>query len=151
MIQTITFHFHEVSCQLRHRRILKRVIGKLLGKHGFSSYSISVVFCSDDYLLEINRSFLNHNYHTDIITFDLSDTKDALVGEMYISIDRVRENAPLHGVTFSNELYRVIFHGILHLCGYKDKTTNQSKTMKSAEDKQLSIFLKKVSRETISN
>ena len=81
---------------------------------------LDLIFCSDAYLLQINQDFLGHSDLTDIITFDLSDEQDSSA-EIYISVDRVRENAKTFGVSVENELHRVIFHGILHLCGYKDK------------------------------
>jgi probable rRNA maturation factor len=106
------------------------------------------IFCSDEFLLNINRQHLNHDYYTDIITFPLMDSPELLEAEIYISIDRVRENAerfkawgPLqksrsitHNLNFSHELHRVIFHGVLHLLGHTDKTKRQQMTMRAAED-----------------
>ena len=103
---------------------------------------LQYVFCSDDYLYNMNVSFLGHDDFTDIITFDLSEAGDiAKVGEIYISVDRVRANATQFNVSFAQEMCRVIFHGALHLCGYGDKTEKEVKIMRSKED----FYLKKFS------
>ena len=99
------------------------------------------VFCSDGYLLSLNQSFLNHNTYTDIITFNLSETSKEIIAEIYISIDRVKENAKTYETTFANELERVIFHGALHLCGYKDKSKEDVLLMRLKENHYLTIFL----------
>lgn len=94
---------------------------------------ISVIFCSDKYLLEINKEYLNHDYYTDIVTFNY--VKDSIIsGDLFISIDRVRENAETFSSKFVVELYRVVFHGVLHLIGYKDKTEAEQKQMRNKED-----------------
>ena len=102
--------------------------------------SVSYIFCSDKSLLKINEKFLNHTDFTDVITFDLSDTKLSIIGEVYISVDRVRDNATLFSVSFINELMRVIIHGALHLCGYKDKTVLDKLQMKQKENFYLKKF-----------
>ena len=108
---------------LKNRRSLKLFIIQLFEKEGKSIKSLDIIFCSDEYLLDINNKHLQHDYYTDIITFDLSDPTSTLItGEVYISIDRVKDNALSLHTKFSTELLRVIFHGVLHLCGYKDKT-----------------------------
>ena len=101
--------------------------------------SLQYVFCSDDYLLQVNKQFLKHNDYTDIITFDLSESKST-TGEIYISIDRVKDNATIIGTGFQQEIQRVIFHGALHLCGYKDKKKSEIKTMRYKEDHYLRLF-----------
>ncbi|MGJ8683018.1 MAG: rRNA maturation RNase YbeY [Nonlabens sp.] len=100
---------------------------------------ISYVFCDDDFLHKINLEYLNHDTLTDIITFDYCD-EDFLNGEIYISVDRVRENAGAFSVDFNTELHRVISHGLLHLCGYPDKTDEESKLMRSKEDEKMNMF-----------
>lgn len=105
---------------------------------------ISIVFCNDVYLLEVNKQYLNHDYYTDIITFDYSES-DIISGDLFISYDRVLDNALSFEVESSNELSRVIFHGVLHLCGYKDKSDIDKKEMRFREDFYLKRF---VSRET---
>ena len=102
--------------------------------------SLSIVFCSDEYLLHINKEYLKHDYYTDIITFDYSVTPRTIVGEMYISVTRVKDNAKSFGTTFQRELYRVIFHGLLHLCGYKDKTPASSNEMRRKEEHYLGLY-----------
>jgi rRNA maturation RNase YbeY len=93
-------------------------------------------------VLDINNRYLNHNYYTDIISFDLSEQKGRLIGDVYISIDRVKENAKTEGHPYMHELLRVIFHGALHFCGYKDKKPADQKIMRSMEDKWLKAYLK---------
>ena len=95
---------------------------------------LSIIFCSDNALLAINKQFLNHDYYTDIITFPIEETATVFEAELYISIDRVKENAQDLSKTFQNELHRVIIHGVLHLCDYGDKTTEEIKIMRSKED-----------------
>ena len=97
---------------------------------------LSLVFCSDDYLLEVNKKHLNHDYYTDIITFDYSE-ENKISGDLLISIDRVKENAKTFSVSFMHELNRVVIHGVLHLCGYKDKTEEEKKQMRNLENKYL--------------
>ncbi len=101
--------------------------------------SLNYVFCSDKRLLEINRKFLNHNYYTDIISFDLA-LKTGVEGEVYISTDRVRKNASTLGLPFKSEIHRVIFHGVLHLCGYKDQTKKDQLQMRQEEDCLLNLY-----------
>ena len=104
--------------------------------------SLACVFCTDDYLLVLNRKYLDHDTLTDIITFDLSDpaTPGVIDGELYISVERVKENAGLFGNSYQGELLRVIFHGMLHLCGYKDKTNEDLLLMRKQEDECLSYY-----------
>ena len=104
--------------------------------------ALRYIFCSDKYLLEINRQYLNHDYYTDIITFNLSNHPEAVQGEIYISIDRVKDNARQFNASFTQELHRVIFHGALHLCGYKDKTAKEEKLMREKEDQYLALYFK---------
>ncbi len=99
--------------------------------------NISLIFCSDKYLLDININYLNHNYYTDIITFNYVEG-DVISGDLFISIDRVRENAVEFDAIFIKEVYRVIFHGLLHLVGYNDKTKEEKKLMREKEDLYLS-------------
>ena len=102
--------------------------------------SINFIFTTDNTVLDINRKYLKHDYLTDVITFDLSETTGPKVAEVYISIDRVTENARIQNTSFKNELHRVIFHGILHICGYKDKTASQSRRIRLREDFYLSRY-----------
>lgn len=136
----IEFNFPE-KIALPNRQWLKSFIESIFKKETKKAGSISFVFCSDAYILDINKSFLNHDYYTDIITFELSDPGAAMVdAEIYISIDTVRDNAKTFNTSIRKELHRVIFHGILHLCGYKDKTTAEKKLMTQKEDHYLAQY-----------
>ena len=99
---------------------------------------VVLIFCSDEDLLEINKKHLSHNYYTDIITFDYC-VKNIVSGDLYISIDRVKENAKTFNDSFINELTRVVIHGVLHLCGYNDKTEADQKNMRNLENKYLAM------------
>lgn len=103
--------------------------GKSLGE-------VSLIFCSDDYLLKMNQEHLNHDYYTDIITFDYCDSD--INGDLFISVDRVIENASVQGVSWNNELNRVVVHGVLHLLGYGDKSESEASVMREKEDLYLS-------------
>lgn len=133
----ISFHNADVSFSQKNKLATKSWLKSVANVRGFSVSDIQYVFCSDEYLLDINRNFLQHDYFTDIITFDLSEKKGELCSEIYISIPRVKENAQDFGVTFQEELYRVMAHGVLHLCGLKDKTPQQEKKMREAENQAL--------------
>lgn len=107
--------------------------GKVMG-------ALNFIFCDDTYLHKLNFEFLKHDTYTDIITFDYS-VGNELIGDVYISVERVKENAVTFDVTFENELKRVLIHGLLHLCGYKDKTVQEADEMRAKENKYLNIFV----------
>ena len=142
MDRTIFFNNADKGTSLRFRTKLKAFISKQCQKEGIRIEALQYVFCSDAYLLDINKRFLNHDFYTDIISFDLSEQKGSLVGDVYISIERVKENAKTEGNLYMHELLRVIFHGALHFCGYKDKKPADVKVMRSMEDKWLKAYLK---------
>lgn len=104
---------------------------------------LDYIFCSDHYLLEMNRSFLQHDYYTDIITFGLSEDKQTIEGEIYISTDRVRDNAASMNTQYKTELLRVMVHGLLHLCGHKDGSAAAKKAMRAREDQALERWFQK--------
>lgn len=135
------YFFYEVPVSLRNRTRLKQAIGKLLKRYGRELESLNFVFCSDERVLEINKQYLQHNYFTDIISFELSNPRQPLQGEVYISVDRVRDNARQLGQSFTRELHRVIIHGVLHFCGFKDKLEAEAKRMRKAEDDFLDAYL----------
>lgn len=138
---SISFNQADRKFQYPRKAALKKYLLQLALEEGKSIGDLSYVFCSDDYLLGINQQFLQHNTYTDIITFDLAELAGGpIMGEVYISVDRVAENAALFGVPVEEELTRVIFHGLLHLCCYKDKTKPQQKRMREAEDRHLAAF-----------
>ncbi len=138
----MSISFHELTkVTLHNRRALKSFIPILFKKEKIAFESLTYIFCSDDYLLKVNNDFLQHDYYTDIITFDLSSSTTApVIGEIYISVDRVKENAINHNTTFELELHRVIFHGALHLCGYKDKSKKDALLMRDKEEDCLSMY-----------
>lgn len=135
----IRFHFQK-QIELRCRKSLKFYIARQLRKAGKERALINFIFCSDDALLEINQAYLAHDYYTDIITFDLSENRSFLLSDIYISVDRVKENAKTLKVPLATELHRVIFHGILHLIGYKDKTPKDQQEMKRMEENWINDY-----------
>lgn len=139
---SISFNQADSMVTLANRVALKSFIEKRVKKEGFSIETLTYVFCSDKYLLKMNKDFLSHNYYTDIISFDLSETPGNLIGEVYISVDRVKDNAKTHGTSLKEELHRVIFHGALHFCGYKDKKPTDTKKMRQMEDLWLAAYMK---------
>jgi rRNA maturation RNase YbeY len=139
---TISFNKADKSITLGNRMALKGFLEKQMKKEGIRIECLQYIFCSDKYLLGINKQFLNHDYYTDIISFDLSETKGVLIGDIYISVDRVKENAKTMKTKQTDELLRVIFHGALHFCGYKDKKTADAKLMRAMEDKWIKAYLK---------
>ena len=138
----IRFFFQLPGITLRDRTRLKTFIQRIFQQEKQPLGGLNYIFCSDKELLRINRQFLGHDFYTDILTFELSETPGITQGEIYISINRVRENAKDLGVSFKSELHRVIFHGALHLCGYGDKTKREKQEMRGKEDKYLSLYLK---------
>lgn len=133
---TIRFHFLQ-KITLNNREAVKSTLISLFKKERKPLADLSYIFCSDERLLEINRQFLKHDFYTDIITFPLSGSGEPITAEIYISVDRIRENAREFGVSQGNELLRVIFHGALHLCGYGDKSTKDQAKMRQLEEKYL--------------
>jgi rRNA maturation RNase YbeY len=131
--QPVEFFFEDVDIALPGETKLRAWLLSVAAAEGKSIFEISYIFCSDEHLRGINVEFLDHDYYTDIITFD-SSQGDSLRGEMYISTERVAENAQTHGVTFDHELCRVMVHGVLHLAGYGDKTPEQESVMRQKED-----------------
>ncbi len=142
MCMTISFNKADANATLANRVALKSFIEKRVKKEGYTLDSLTYVFCSDKYLLKINKDFLSHDYYTDIISFDLSEEPGQLIGEVYISVDRVKDNAKTHGTSLKEELHRVIFHGALHFCGYKDKKPSDAKKMREMEDRWLNAYMK---------
>jgi len=136
----VHFHFLEGSNFLSQRNALKSFIAALFKKERKTLGELHYIFCSDDYLLEINKQYLKHNYYTDIITFELSEPNQPINAEIYISVDRVRDNAQEFNTSLKTELHRVIFHGALHLCGYKDKKAGDQQLMRKMEDKYLTLY-----------
>ncbi len=132
-MNSIEFFFEDVKSVPIHEKILVLHLNSLIKNELKVLGDISVVFCSDDYLLEMNKQYLDHDYYTDIITFDYVENK-VISGDLFISIDRIVENAEKFNTTLLKELYRVVFHGVLHLVGYKDKTDGEVKLMREKEN-----------------
>lgn len=137
----INFHY-QVPVNIRFKEALVKTINKIFSKESQSCDALSVVFCSDDYLLNINQQFLQHDTFTDIISFNYADKGEPVNGELYISIDRIRENAKLFNSSVEEERARVIFHGVLHFCGFKDKNVPQQKVMRNKEDEYMKAYKK---------
>jgi probable rRNA maturation factor len=136
-----TFNEHGVKAGLKDKRRLAAFLSALVKQHleGIVKVKLNYIFCSDGYLHTLNLQYLQHDTLTDIITFDLSEG-DKLIGEIYVSIDRVKDNAAKFATTYNDELHRVIFHGALHLCGFKDKKAADKAAMRAEEDKCLVAY-----------
>ncbi len=138
----ILFFTGDIRYTLRNKAAINTWLQSVCKKHKKKIASLNYVFVSDDYLLDINKRFLRHNFLTDIISFDYSADKKAkngVIGEIYISIARVNENATKFKTTKTDELHRVMAHGLLHLCGYGDKTPREIKRMRAEEEKALDL------------
>ena len=140
----VRFFSDGVSFQPEGKRKIAQWLKQVAVGEGKKIGNVSYVFVSDEYLLEMNKKYLQHDDYTDIITFDNS-TGNNISGEMYISIDTVRVNAEYYQVDFQNEILRVMVHGVLHLCGYQDKTTNERQKMRAAEDIHMKDYLSAIS------
>ncbi len=134
----VKVHYDIEKFRLRDSKALKRVIGRIITDAGMKQGTLDLVFTGDNKVYEINSEFLGHDYYTDIITFNYNNGK-SVNGEIYISTDRVRENADKFNVPFRTELKRVVFHGILHLCGYDDRTAEQKAKMREMEEMYLAL------------
>ena len=141
----IRFNIQDIKFTLKNKTAIKQWITSVVIKKKRKVGELNFVFCSDEFLLGMNKQYLNHDTYTDIITFDYSkeDKNLPISGDIYISVDRVRENAAKFNVAFENELHRVIIHGTLHLLGYADKTKTAKEEMRKQEDVALRSFRKK--------
>ena len=145
----VYFFFEKKDFSLKGRTGLKLFIEQIFKQEKKELGYLNCIFCSDKRLLEINRQFLQHDYYTDIITFELS-TSGLVQAEIYISVDRVKDNARKLGTSFKSELHRVMFHGVLHLCGYGDKSNAERTEMRKREEFWLNTMLYDVSQKTVS-
>jgi probable rRNA maturation factor len=134
----ISFNY-EFDFKIDDEGLYSQWITKVILSEGKSEGEINYIFCDDDYLLEINNQYLNHDTLTDIISFDYS-LGNEIHGDIYISIERVKENAIDYKVSFQDELMRVLVHGVLHYCGYKDKSEEDESVMRSKEDEKIKLF-----------
>ena len=136
----VHFFSHDIPTRLKNTTNLKHFIELIFKKEMQSLDSINYIFCSDSAVLEINKKYLNHDFYTDVITFDLSPHNKAISAEVYISVERIRDNAKQLGFSIKSELHRVLFHAALHLCGYNDKNKKDKETMRKREDELLAKY-----------
>lgn len=136
---SIKFFSEDIAFPKIKRKIISDWLRQVIITEGKSCGSVSFIFCSDEYLLNVNRQYLNHDYYTDIITFDYVDN-NVISGDIFISVDRVTENSSVYYSGFSNELHRIIVHGVLHLLGYKDKLKKDKLLMTEKEDAYLKLL-----------
>lgn len=139
-MSSISFNNSGISARLRNKQDLKKFLTSILDKEGFAFKSVSFIFYTDESLLNLNKQFLNHDTFTDIITFTLSEMAMPIEAEIYISIERVKENAEKFGVSYLSELHRVMIHGILHLCGFSDHTPTLKAEMQNKENFYLDLI-----------
>ncbi len=137
---TILFSNNGISPAIKDKAELKQFLVWIFENENVQFKSVSYIFCKDDYLLSLNQRYLNHDTLTDILTFTLSGKYTLIISEIYISVERVKENAFLLKNNYQQELYRVMIHGILHLCGYSDHTPRQKSLMRKREDFYLSQY-----------
>lgn len=139
---SVHFYFNNVDFSLKDRRRLRNFIRTLATNEKRKIVNVNYIFCTDKAVLEINRSYLDHDYSTDVITFDLSSSPAEIMADIYVSAQRVRANAKSLKTSFKEELHRVMFHGLLHLCGYNDKTEKERDTMRHREDYYLKRYFR---------
>ena len=139
-MKQIFFYSFDRSVDLKERTLIKNLIGGLFDAEMIVLNQVSYIFCSDKNLLKINRKYLKHNLYTDVITFLVSPKNEPVFGEVYLSTDRIKENAKKYRVSYQNELLRVIIHGALHLSGFEDKTKTQREKMRKKENFYLNLF-----------
>ncbi|MCI0920615.1 rRNA maturation RNase YbeY [Sphingobacterium rhinopitheci] len=137
-LKDISFFSEDIAFTLKDKAKVRSWIGDTIKAEGFKRIGeLSFVFCSDAYLLEINKQYLDHDTYTDIVTFDSSEEEDLIAGDIFISVERTQENAAKFGVTERDELHRVIIHGVLHLCGFLDKKKEDKELMTAKENEYL--------------
>jgi rRNA maturation RNase YbeY len=136
---TVTFHTDGAAMPAIRKMSVKRWVRSVVESYGKVLGDIAYIFCTDEKILDMNKSFLHHDYYTDIITFDYSDT-DKISGDLFISLDTVRSNSAKFGVSFHDELLRVMIHGVLHLCGLGDKSEAEQLRMREAENIALRAY-----------
>ena len=137
----INFNIETSGFVLKDRNKKKKLLKSIIEKHGFKQGEINYIFLDDEGLLKINIEYLNHNTYTDIITFDNSDREKIIEGDIFISVERIKENAEKFKAPFEQELVRVLSHGVLHLVGYKDKSPGDATKMRAAEESAIQEYL----------
>lgn len=136
----IQFFDEDSGFKLKDKNLHKKWLKEIATKEGYQIGELTYIFCTDEYLFNINVEYLNHDTYTDIITFDNSEDEEMIEGDIFISIDRVKENAIKEDIEFYKELHRVMSHGVLHLMGYKDKSKEDIKLMREMEDQSISLY-----------
>lgn len=136
----IIFFNEDIDFKFQHKMLTKRWLKKVAETEGFKVNNLNYIFCTDEYLHKINVEYLAHDTYTDIITFDNSEDEDTIEGDIFVSIERVKENAQELSNAFDEEFKRVLVHGLLHLCGYNDHTDEEEAEMRVLESKYLLIF-----------
>ncbi len=139
-MNNVAFYFTDSKIHVKSKKRLKLFITNIFVKEKFVLSKVSFIFCSDAYLLSLNRKFLKHDYLTDILTFLNSEPTKPIEADVFISVDRIKENAKFYRVHYHNELLRVMIHGVLHLCGYKDKQKHEKVEMRKKEDFYIKTF-----------
>ena len=139
-MKTISFNNNGISPGIKNKNYLKDFLREVFANEQVEFKSVTYIFCTDIFLLGLNQRYLNHDTYTDIITFTLSDKLSPIVSEIYISVERVKENSLSLTVKYPHELYRVMIHGILHLCGFSDHSLKEKKIMRQKEDFYLSKY-----------
>lgn len=138
-LRNIAFFSEDTDYTLKEKAKIREWINLAIQGEGFKRISdLNFIFCSDEYLLEINKQYLNHDTYTDIVTFDSSEEEEVIAGDVFISIDRIRDNSSKFKVSERDELHRVIIHGVMHLCGYHDKNKADKELMTAKENEYLS-------------
>lgn len=136
---TIEFYSEDTAFEIQNSKAVSVWIGEVIAAEKKKLKLLSYILCSDDYLHKINVEYLEHDTLTDVITFPYGDSEESIEGDIFISVDRIRENAEIFKTSFENELHRVIIHGALHLCGYGDKTEEDAKEMRRKENQSLEM------------
>lgn len=136
----IRFFNEDVPYKLPQKQATRQWLKQQAEQEGYAVGDLNYIFCSDDYVLQVNRDYLQHDYYTDIITFDQSEEQDKIEGDIFISVERVTDNAAQLGVSAEQEMRRVLAHGLLHLCGYGDKTDEEQAHMRKKEEEWLNAL-----------
>lgn len=135
----VFFHIENIRFQFTKRREYKKWINKVIHDHGYDPGDVNIIFTSNDYLLEVNKEYLNHNYFTDVITFNYNEEK-LISGDIFVSVEQVQINSEEYNSSFQRELARVLIHGVLHLLGLNDTNEEERKIIRKEEDRALSLL-----------
>ncbi|MEE4311530.1 MAG: rRNA maturation RNase YbeY [candidate division KSB1 bacterium] len=140
-MKKIEIHNIHASIRVVKTRLV-RIAKIVMEQEDIDEFMISLIFVNTNYIVELNRQFLNHDYSTDVLSFPLNESVSPLIGEIYVNLDKVEEQAEDYEVTFDNELQRIVIHGLLHLCGYRDDDESSKRRMTALEDSYLNLYQK---------